>query len=202
MHPHHATLTRSLLSSLALGAAVLWAPAAHAAPTFHLAGGAGAGIQDQSGPSVFGRLVIDGERFGGEAGVRESALGVGGDLVNGGLAQSDGTFVGAISLLARMPVGPVVLRAGLAHHHETPAPAVTDAPMPAIAGTHPSILHRSGFEAGAEYLLPLAKVGATSPFLKRVDLLGAASADWIPADVGAPVTVWLEAGLRVRLGRE
>ena len=79
MHPHHATLTRSLLSSLALGAAVLWAPAAHAAPTFHLAGGAGAGIQDQSGPSVFGRLVIDGERFGGEAGVRESALGVGGE---------------------------------------------------------------------------------------------------------------------------
>lgn len=188
--------------------------AAAAAPAVYLAGGTGAAVQHQRGPHVYGRVVVDGPRLGVEAGAREGALGVGDDLVQGGLADSDGSFVGAISVLGRVPVGPVVLRAGLAHHHETPAPVVVADPGGALAGVSDGIHHRSGFEAGVEGVLPASRLLADPGALaERTELTAGLTVDWMTGahdhsgdhgghdhSAASAWTGWAEVGVRVRLG--
>ncbi len=190
------------LPALLLGLGL--AAPAHAAPTVHLGVGGVATLQSTgAGPGGVGRLVFEGERFGLEGGVRESAVGVAGDLVDRGLAHSDGSFVGNIHLVGRLPVGPVVLRAGLAHHHETPAPVVAGDPLRALAGTSPGIAHRSGFEAGVEGLWSVAALAPalSGPLVDRLELTAGLAADWMPGAGGPPVTGQAELGIRARLGR-
>ncbi len=168
--------------------------------TVRLVGGPGAAYQAGAGPYVFGRVLLDGERWGMEAGAREGAIGVLGDIGNPGLDRSNGLFVGAIQVMVRKPVGPVVVRGGFAHHHETPAPAVKDAPVQTTAGIHESIVHRSGMEVGVETALPLPRVVPSTPFTDRLDFLVGVAADWMPDAGGNPVTAWLDLGLRIKVG--
>lgn len=186
-------------------AALLAAPVAQAAPTVHLqAVGLATVRAEGAGPGVGGRLVFEGERFGLEGGVRESAVDMVDELASGaGLAGSDGLAVGNIHLVARVPVGPLVLRAGLAHHHETAAPLVGRDPLRTTAGTHPGIVHRSGFEAGVEGLLPLSRLVPGGRWAERSALTAGLAADWMPGSTATGAGAWtgqLELGLRTRLG--
>jgi len=161
--------------------------------------GIGAAAAEGVGPQGYGRLAFMGERFGLEGGVREGAVGVIGDIGDPGLAESDGVFVGCIDLLGRFDVGPVVLKAGLAHHHETPAPVVRDNPVGTTIGVADGIVHRSGFEVGVESDLEVRRLlpDAEAPIVDQLRLVTALAADYMPDDGGPHLTTWLEAGLQL-----
>ena len=187
------------MSIAVLGLVLALLPAARAAPTVHLGAATVAAVRgDGAGPGVAGRLVFAGARFGLEGGIRESAVGVVDDLGSVGLEGSDGTFIGNIHLVGRFNLGPVVLRGGLAHHHETRAPLVGRDPVRTTAGTHPGITHLSGFELGLERLWSLESLGGR--WGERLELSTALASDWMPGAAHNRWTTHLELGLRMRLG--
>jgi len=161
--------------------------------------GVGAAAQHQLGPHGYGRLAFMGDRFGVEGGLREGALGVASDIGGPGLAESDGVFVGSIDLQGRIDLGAVVFKAGLAHHHETPASGVVEDPVGTTIGVGDGIVHRSGFTAGVESGLPVRRLlpEAKAPFVDQLHLVSALAADWMPDDGGPNFTAWFEMGVQL-----
>lgn len=161
--------------------------------------GLGAAAQEQVGPHGYGRLAFMGDRFGVEGGLREAALGVVSDIGTLGLDGSDGVFVGCIDLQGRVDLGEVVLKAGLAHHHETPAPRVFANPVGTTVGVADGIVHRSGFTWGVESGVPMRRLlpEAKAPMVDQLQLVSALAAVWMPDDSGPHFTAWFEAGVQL-----
>ena len=112
-----------------------------------------------------------------------------------GLSANDTRLVGAIGIGLRRYFGPVHLRVGFAHHHETPWDEFVANIGGSLAGTGTGIRHRSGVEAGAGYTW-------TFPFWKeRLGIMTNLDVRWFPDAFTAPLYVTGGVEVEVRLGK-
>lgn len=112
-----------------------------------------------------------------------------------GVASPSTRTLARIGLDVGKTIGPLTLRAGFAHVHETPWATFVDAPIASVAGVAPGIVHRSGFEVG---------VGADRPvalFDDRLGVLVDLGVAWLPDRGGPPITVALSVEATLDLGR-
>lgn len=161
--------------------------------------GTGAVAQRGLGPQVYGRLGVMGERLGLEGGAREAGMGTQWTMGSGRVAAVDGRFIGSVDLVARLQTGPVVWRAGLAHHHALDGDAMRADPVGGLLGVAEDITHRSGVALAMERSLPLSALLPIDPSGVVGDgrLVGALCADWMPTGAGPAWTGWVETGIQL-----
>lgn len=140
--------------------ALLAATLARAEAPVHLIAGASATVGPPSlGAGTLGRIAFTPfKTVGFEAGAREM------------VATRDTRLLGSVFFGLRGITTPASwIRAGFAHHHETPWDVVKDDPVGAIAGIAPDIIHRSGAEVGFGVAPPR---GRRHPLTRRGTLGG------------------------------
>jgi hypothetical protein len=172
----------------------LWASLATAAPSpstpVTLMGAYGGTVGPPSlGAGVCGRLIAspwEKEPVGIVFGARE------------GWVTDDSRSLGAIAVGAswKFPVG-LYVRAGFAHHHETPGPLFLAHPVAAFAAVLPGIRHRSGFEAAVGGDFPLLSKWTDGRFGAGFDV----SVTVLPDRSGPPVYVFVEQSFTVDVGK-
>lgn len=102
--------------------------------------------------------------------------------------------IGTITLAARLPMTPWLSgELGFAHAHETDWHDFVDAPFKTLAGTHDSMIHRSGLMAGlrAEHRYPQ---------LDRLGVFARVGADLYPDRHPTPVQLSITFGFALDVG--
>ncbi len=115
-----------------------------------------------------------------------------------GLFTADTRMVGTIDAGARwQAAGPLYLRGGFAHHHETPIAMAKEHPIATTLGSLPGIGHRSGLGAGVGIDVPI-----DYPALQeRLGLVIELSVSAFPDRNGPPVYVFLEQAWTIDAGK-
>jgi hypothetical protein len=115
-----------------------------------------------------------------------------------GVATNDTRTVGTVEVMARwMPRGPLYLKGGFAHHHETPIALAQENPVMVTLGSAPGIRHRTGLGASVG-------VDLNIPERTLDDRLGIAfelSVSVLPDANGPPVYVFLEQAWTLDVGK-